>query len=154
MLTDHPVQPPTSMRCCSSIFTFFSAVPKTPTSGTLPAIALAWEETESAFTEVSGIASLPSPLPFQGPAPSRVALFLLPSSTSRGRCHSHGLLLEAHQVHLLPFADVYYGCRPQHPIPRSFHSHLSGFSPSSEALLVNPCNNPQSPDLEGVSTHF
>lgn len=40
------LQAPTSVRCCSSTFTFFSAAPKAPTSGTLAAVTLAWEETQ------------------------------------------------------------------------------------------------------------
>lgn len=34
----HPLQPPTSVRCCSSILTFFSAAPRGPTSGVLLAV--------------------------------------------------------------------------------------------------------------------
>lgn len=41
-----PPWPPTSLRCCSSIFTFFSAAPKAATSGTLPAVTLAWGEAQ------------------------------------------------------------------------------------------------------------
>lgn len=42
----HPLQPLTSVRCCSSILTFFSAAPRDPTSGILLVVTPAWGGTQ------------------------------------------------------------------------------------------------------------
>lgn len=47
----HPLWPPTSVRCCSSIFTFFSAAPKAPSSEILPAVTQAWGETQRSLQQ-------------------------------------------------------------------------------------------------------
>lgn len=78
----HHLQRPTSVRCCSSSFTFFSAVPKAPASAILPAVIPAWGETE-------GPSAKPQILIL---SPLRAPLRLL---TQRSASHPPG-----HQVHI------------------------------------------------------